>query len=125
MQWFDAARARLRLLVGRRAAEARMDDEIAFHLEMEAARLAREHGLTPDEARRRARVAFGGVERHKEAMRDGRGLAWLGGFSLDLRLGLRMLAKYPGLAIVGGLGMALATAIGAGAYALMTTYYYP
>jgi hypothetical protein len=41
-------------------------------------------------------------------MRDGRGLAWLGGLSLDLRLGARMLVKYPGLTIVGGLAMAFA-----------------
>jgi putative ABC transport system permease protein len=37
------------------------------------------------------------------------------GFSwLDLKLGLRMLVKYPWLTVVGGLGMAVAVAIGAG-----------
>ena len=63
---------------------------------METERLMREKGLTHDEARRQALVAFGGVEKHKEALRDGRGLAWLGGLSLDLKLGVRMLARYPG-----------------------------
>ena len=55
-------------------------------------------------------------------MRDGRGLAWLGGWSLDLRLGAPDAVKYPGLALVGGLGMALATAIGAGSHAVFNSY---
>jgi hypothetical protein len=41
--------------------------------------------------------------------------------ALDVRLGLRMLRKYPCLAIVGGIGMAVATAIGAGAFAFFNT----
>lgn len=116
--------ARLRLIFTRRAAESRMNEEFRFHLDMEAERNIRA-GMTREEARRRAAVSFGGMETHKEDMRDGRGLAWLGGLSLDLKLGLRMLLKYPGLAIVGGLGMTLATAIGAGAFAVINSYFYP
>lgn len=124
MSWLEGIRARLRLLFARRAAESRMNAEFRFHIEMETDKNIRA-GMAPSEARRRAAVAFGGVEEHKEAMRDDRGLAWLGGWSLDLKLGARMLAKYPGLAIVGGLGMALATAIGAGTYAVFNVYFYP
>ncbi len=113
MSWVHAARTRLRLLFARRAAESRMDEEIRLHVELETERLVREQGLVVQEARRRALVAFGGVERHKEELRDGRGLAWLGGLSLDLKLGVRMLAKYPGLSLVSVLGMAVAIAIGA------------
>ncbi|HEX8361406.1 MAG TPA: permease prefix domain 1-containing protein, partial [Longimicrobium sp.] len=65
MRWIDAGRVRLALLFRRREAESRMDEEFRFHLEMETERLAREEGLDPVEARRRAHVAFGGVERHK------------------------------------------------------------
>ncbi|HEX8360959.1 MAG TPA: ABC transporter permease, partial [Longimicrobium sp.] len=79
----------------------------------------REEGLDPVEARRRAHVAFGGVERHKEALRDGRGLAWLGGLTLDFKLGGRMLVKYPGLTLVGGLAMAFAIWIGAIAFVVV------
>lgn len=113
MSWLDAVRARLRLLVSRRAAESRMDDEIGFHIDMEADRLVREEGLAPDEARRRARVAFGGVVQHKEALRDGRGLGWLSGMSLDAKLALRMLVKHPGLTLVAVIGLSVAVAIGA------------
>ena len=74
---------------------------------MEADRLVREKGFAPGEAQRRAMAAFGGVDKHKEALRDGRGTAWLTGLSLDLKLGGRTLAKYPGVSIVGGLAMTI------------------
>ncbi|MGZ8377978.1 MAG: ABC transporter permease [Gemmatirosa sp.] len=115
MRWIHAARARARLLF-RREAEERMNHEIAFHIEMEAERLVREEGLAPPEARRRAVIAFGLAERHKDAMRDGRGLAWLGRLGtlgLDFKLGGRMLVKYPGLTVVGGLAMAFGIWFGA------------
>jgi predicted permease len=113
MSWLASTRTRLHLLFARRAAESRMDEEFRFHLDMETKRLVREHGLEPEEARRQALAAFGGVERYKEELRDGRGLAWLGGLSLDFKLGVRMAAKYPGLSLVSVLGMAVAIAIGA------------
>ena len=125
MSWFQAARTRLGLLLGRRAAESRMDREFRFHIDMETDRLVREAGLAPDEARRRAHVAFGGAEQHKEALRHGRGLAWLGGLSLDFRLGFRMLVKYPGLTIVGGLAMAFGIWVGAVTFELATLVTHP
>ena len=112
MKWLDGARARLRLLFARRAAESRMNQEFRLHIELETEHLIAK-GVAPDEARRRAIVAFGGVEQHKEALRDGRGLAWLGGFAFDLKLGARMLARYPGLTTVGVLGMAVGITIAA------------
>jgi putative ABC transport system permease protein len=98
---------------------AEMDEEMRFHLEMEAERLVRERGLPPHEARRRAAIAFGGVEKYKEEGRDARGVTWAAGLSLDLRLGLRMLRKYPGLTLVGVLGMAVATAFGASLFSFI------
>lgn len=120
MRLFHAARTRLLLLVGRRAAEARMDEEIRLHVDLETERLVREAGLDEREARRRALVAFGGVERYKEELRDGRGLAWLGGLALDFRLGARMMAKHPGLSVVAVVGMAVAIAIGSSAYTFIS-----
>jgi len=111
MTWFDAARARLRLLLP--TAETRIDEEISFHIEMETERLMREEGLDHAEATRRARVLFGGVQQHREELREGRGTAWLSGLSLDLKLGARMLAKYPGLTVIGGLAMAFGIWFGA------------
>jgi putative ABC transport system permease protein len=113
MKWFDAARTRLRLILNGRAAELRADKEFLFHIDMEAERLVREKGIAPEEARRRALVAFGGIDKHKEALRDGRGTAWLTGLSLDLKLGVRTLAKYPGVSIVGALAMTIGVGLGA------------
>lgn len=79
---------------------------------METERLVRELVIDPAEARRRALATFGGKEQHRQALRDGRGTAWLGAVSLDAKLGLRMLAKYPGLTIVGVLGVSVAVAVG-------------
>ncbi|HEU4631685.1 MAG TPA: hypothetical protein VFS08_18195 [Gemmatimonadaceae bacterium] len=53
------------------------------------------------------------MERHEEALRGGRGPASLGGSTLDLKLGGRMLVKHPGLTIAGRLAMALAIWVGA------------
>ncbi|HEY0035331.1 MAG TPA: ABC transporter permease, partial [Longimicrobium sp.] len=48
------------------------------------------------------------------------GISWL-----DFRLGFRMLLKYPGLTLVGGLGIAVAIAIGAGGFAFFYSSLYP
>ena len=125
MSWLSAARARLHLLFAPRAAESRMDGEIAFPIEMEADRLVREEHLSPDEARRRALVAFGGVTQHREVLRAGRGLAWLSGLSLDFTLAFRMLRKYPGLTVVGGLAMAFAIWVGTVSFEVVTLFVHP
>jgi putative ABC transport system permease protein len=93
-----------------------MRDEISFHIEMEAERLARQEGLDPEAARRLAYVRFGGVEKYKEAGRDARGRQWIDALSIDTRLSLRMLVKYRGLTLIGGFAMAVAIAIGATAF---------
>jgi hypothetical protein len=54
MTWLHKLRARFQLLRSRRGTDARFDDELRFHLEMEAERLAREEGLDAAEAWRQA-----------------------------------------------------------------------
>ncbi|MEX2281930.1 MAG: ABC transporter permease [Gemmatimonadota bacterium] len=124
MSWFDGVRARLRLLAGR-SAEKRMQREFGFHMEMEAERLVREEGLAPAEARRRAAVAFGGVEKYTEELRSDRGFSWLKGTVLDLKLGLRLLFKNPGFTLVSGLGIMVATAFMSGLFAFFYSNIYP
>jgi putative ABC transport system permease protein len=123
MSWMHGMRARLRLLF-RGAAERRMAEELAFHLEMETEKNLRA-GMSPAEARRQARLAFGGVEGHKEAVRDGWTFPWAGGLSLDFKLGVRMLRKYPGLTLVGGLAMAFAIWVGAGTFEVLSQVVHP
>jgi len=125
MSWFAAARARLHLLFAPRAAAARSKEEIDFHITMETERLVREQRLSPEEARRRALATFGGVTQHREELRDGRGVAGLTGLSLDFKLGFRMLVKYPGLTIVGGLAMAFGIAVGTITFVMVTMFLNP
>ena len=93
--------------------DAEMDEEMRFHVEMQAERLMRERQLDPPEARRQAYVAFGGVEKWKVAGRETRGGRWLDHLSLDTRLGLRMLIKHRSLTLIGVFAMAVAVAVGA------------
>ncbi len=125
MGWLEGIPARLRLLFRRGEAEERMGEEFRFHIEMETERLVREEGLAPKEARRRALIAFGGVERHKQALREGRGLAWLSGLSLDLKLGLRMLVKYPVLTVASVLTLAIAVGMAASWFEFATNLVHP
>ena len=79
MSWLKGLKARARSVTGAHAAEARKEEEFAFHVDMETERLVVE-GLPPDEARRRALITFGGMDSHREAMRDGRGRRWFDDF---------------------------------------------
>src|SRR5690606_197789 len=101
-----AARTRLHLLFARRGAEARMDEEFRLHIELETEQNLRA-GMDPREARRRALLAFGGVERHKEEMRDGCGARWLEDLARDLRHAARGLARTPGFTLVAVLTLAV------------------
>jgi predicted permease len=91
-------------------------EEMAFHVEREIQHnlLA---GMSPADARRKAMRDFGGVERFRERARDerpGTGLAEFRASWLDWKLGGRMLLKYPGLSIIGGMALASAMALSAG-----------
>jgi putative ABC transport system permease protein len=99
---------------------AEMQEEMRFHIESEAERLVREEGLAPEEAHRQACLRFGGVEKYKEEGRDARGFRWLDVLALDVRLGLRMLLKHRGLTLIGGFAIAVAIAIGAVFFEVIT-----
>ena len=113
------------VLTRRDRVTADMDDEMRFHVEMQTERLMKQHGLPIEEARRRALVSFGGVEKFKEAGHDVFGLRWLDALRFDLKLGGRMLVKYPGLTIVGGVAMAFAIWVGLVIYQVVGLFVHP
>jgi macrolide transport system ATP-binding/permease protein len=109
MKWNDFV-LRLRALLFRSRAESDLDEELKFHLEMEA-RKHRAAGLDLTAAKRNAAIAFGGAERVKEECRDTRGTRWIENFFQDLRFGARMLSKDRGYSMAAI--AALAVGIGA------------
>lgn len=95
-----------RAVLRRASVENDLSDEIRFHLEQEVAKNLR-LGMTEVEARRRAMVLFGGVERIKEEYRDGRGDRALSDLLGDTRYALRQLRRNPTLAAAAILTLAL------------------
>lgn len=113
---------RVRLQRERNRIEREMDEEMRHHVALEAEQLVREENLPLDEAHRRAMIVFGGMEAHKQDARVSRGFAlfdrmWVSW--LDVKLGMRMLTKYPGLSVVSVLGMTVAVAIGAAGFTFL------
>jgi len=106
--------------------EIEMREEFTHHLELRTADLERT-GLSRADARRQARLEFGSLEHHKHQSRASRGLlrfddlrwSWI-----DVKLGVRMLRKYPGLTFVGGLGLAVAITIAATANSMIDSVLY-
>lgn len=74
---------------------------------------------------RRARIATREYGRTHRIRNPRHRHALLDTYWLDVKLGLRMLVKSPGLTIVGGLGMAVAMAMSAGALAFFHWFMYP
>ena len=106
---------------------AELQEEFRHHMELRAADLVR-GGMSADDARRTARAEFGCVDDHLENARSARGLRWFDGvrFSwIDVKLGARMLVKYPVLTIVGGFSMAFAIWIGAGTFEAIRQLVFP
>jgi len=93
------------LFIGKRRRE--IDDEIAFHLQREAEENMA-HGMKPEEARRRAAIAFGGKERAREECSEQRPVWTLESLWRDVKYGARGLARNPMFTAIAVLTLALA-----------------
>ena len=106
------------------AGERDFADELQSHIDLHTDDNIRA-GMTPDEARRQALVRIGSVAGAREAHRDRRGLPGLVALVFDLKIGGRMLVKYPGLTIVGGLAMAFAIWVGIVIFQVVGLFVHP
>src|SRR5262245_37806058 len=105
----------------RRDPRQEVERELAFHVEARVQEYI-DRGMSPESARRAATARLGDLtrvreecaemlreERRADDRRVGMSLSWL-----DVKLGLRMLWRFPVLSLVSVIGMAVAIAIGAG-----------
>ena len=92
--------------LGRSRMEREMDAELRFHIEAQAEDLVRS-GVARQEALRRARLEFGGIERVKEEGREARGVNLIESLVQDLRYGASNMLRTPGFTAITALTLAL------------------
>src|ERR1017187_5113300 len=82
--------ARIRGLFGSRSSEYAFDDEAAVHLELLTNRFLNQ-GMSSEEARRSARLQFGGISQLKDSLRDRRSYPIVDSLVQDLVLAFRQI----------------------------------
>ena len=106
MNWFHKLRRRFRALFHKEKLDARMDDEMRLHIEMQTQENI-EAGMKPEEARYAALRQFGWVESIKETCREQRGVSWFENLGQDTRHAVRRLRMAPAFTITAMLLLAL------------------
>src|SRR5262245_46905100 len=96
-------------------------DEVDAHLALETDRLIA-GGMSPAEARRAARRAFGSVTLARERFRDRSRWAWLRQIAQDLRYAGRTLRRNPAFAATTILTLAIGLALTTGVFTVFNAY---
>ena len=116
MRILRVLRARIRGMFAGASADAEMREEFESHLAMHVDENIR-RGMRPDEARRVALIAAGGMTVAAESVRERRGLPWLESLASDARYAARTLSMNKGYSAA----VILTVALGIGANAAMFT----
>jgi predicted permease len=117
MSLFTRLASLKRNLFHRKHAEADLDAELRSYADLLTDE-NRAEGLTPDEARRKAQIDFGGIEQVKEQVRDVRVGHYIEMFFRDVRLAFRNVRKYPGFTLIVVISLALGIGANAAIFSL-------
>jgi len=101
--------------------EREMADELAFHIESRTQDLIRS-GAPEEEARRRARLEFGGITGWKERCRETRSWRPLEELRADLRYAMRTLAKSPAFTLAAVLSLAIGIGVNTAIFSLIDAF---
>jgi predicted permease len=107
-----------RRLLTRSRLERQLDREVADHIERQVHDNIRA-GLSEEEARRQAVLAFGAIEAVKEECRDARGTRWLLDAARDTRHAVRQMRKHPASVLVAALSLGLSIGAVAAIFSLV------
>lgn len=118
MSAFTDLLVRLRSLLFRGREEREMAEELRFHIDRDIEERVR-RGQSPEAARREASHSFGGVEGHKEAVRDARGTRPLDDLVADIRYAVRGLRRNPGFTLTGILVLGIGIGATATVYSIV------
>jgi predicted permease len=98
--------------------ESRLEREVAAHLVLLEDEYRR-RGLSPDQARRSARLALGGIDQTKERHRDARAFRWLDDARRDAIYAVRMLRRHPVATMTAILSLAIGIGLNAAVFSVV------
>src|SRR2546421_5874628 len=121
MNWHDL-KLRLRALTFQKRVERDLEDELDFHVEMQARKnvLA---GMSEAEATRRARIQFGGPDQVREECRDARGIGLIETTWRDVRYALRGFRRAPNFALTVVATIALGLGVITALFTVLNAFY--